>query len=176
MSIKFMKTGFCALSAACLATLVTGCSQPKTESIPTYQVLPAYQGAPAYKPSQTVNPTSTVQSVSPPAQTVAPRTEAQPVTAASPGTVAQTAPAPQAETIPSSPGPDYVWMPSYWTIGAGGGWAWVGGHYVLRQGVSEEQLRAARGMLEQSRAGLTGKALKNIDKAIDQINDALQVR
>jgi hypothetical protein len=67
-------------------------------------------------------------------------------------------------------------MPSYWAMGIGGNWVWVGGHYVLRQGASEEQLRAARGMLEQSRGGLSGKALKNTDKAIEQINDALQVR
>jgi hypothetical protein len=61
-------------------------------------------------------------------------------------------------------------------MGIGGNWNWVGGHYVLRQGASEEQLRAARGMLEQSRVGLSGKALKNTDKAIEEINDALQVR
>jgi hypothetical protein len=68
-------------------------------------------------------------------------------------------------------------MPSYWTIGMGGGWVWVGGHYVIRQGVPEEQLRAARGMLEQARGSATGsKAVKSIDKAIDQINDALQIR
>ena len=73
-----------------------------------------------------------------------------------------------------SPGPDYVWMPGYWTVGVGGGWVWVGGHYVLRRSVSEEQLRAARGMLEQSRTSLTGRALKDVDKAIDQVNEALR--
>ena len=64
-------------------------------------------------------------------------------------------------------------MPGYWTIGVGGGWEWVGGRYVNRRGVSEEQLRAARGMLEQARIGLSGKALNKADKAIDQINEAL---
>jgi len=40
--------------------------------------------------------------------------------------------------------------------------------------VSEEQLRAARGMIEQSRTSLTGRALKDVDKAIDQVNEALR--
>jgi hypothetical protein len=65
-------------------------------------------------------------------------------------------------------------MPSYWTTSATGGWESVAGHYVARQGMSEEQLRAARGMLEQARIGLTGKARKSVDDAIDQINNALK--
>lgn len=69
-------------------------------------------------------------------------------------------------------------MPSYWTIGVGGGWVWIGGHYVLRQGVAEEQLRAARGMLEQARIdfSLSASKAKNINRAIEQINEALQAR
>jgi hypothetical protein len=167
-----MKTGLLAVLAGCIATLVTGCAQ-KSETPPAYQVVPAYQGAPAYRP-QTVSQAPTVQTAAPAGATVVPYIE--PGTATNPGTAAQAAPTQHAETMPSSPGPDYVWMPSYWTIGVGGGWVWVGGHYVVRQGVAEEQLRAARGMLEQARAGLTGKPLKNTEKAIDQINTALQVR
>ena len=45
-----------------------------------------------------------------------------------------------------------------------------------KQGVSDEQLRIARGLLEQARAGLSGKALKHINKAISQINVALKIR
>ena len=44
------------------------------------------------------------------------------------------------------------------------------------QGVSDEQLRLAKGMLEQARASLRGKALKHIDHAIRQINIALRIR
>ena len=78
--------------------------------------------------------------------------------------------------VPTSPGPDYVWMPGYWTVGIGGGWVWVGGHYVLRQGAAEEHLRAARGMLEQSRTAAPAKTAKYIDRAIEDVNDALKVR
>ena len=45
-----------------------------------------------------------------------------------------------------------------------------------RQGVSDEQLRIARGMLEQARPTLSGKVLKHVDKAINQINIALKIR
>ena len=166
-----MKAGLLALSAGGIAILVTGCARGGSQPAPTYyQLPPAYQGAPPYRPAaQTANPDQ-------PGPALAPHTEAQPGPVASAGPVVQGAPAPQADGAPSSPGPDYLWMPSYWTMGLNGGWVWVGGHYVLRHGASEEQLRAARGMLEQARAGLTGKPLKSIDKAIDQVNEALQVR
>jgi hypothetical protein len=45
-----------------------------------------------------------------------------------------------------------------------------------KQGVSDEQLRIARGLLEQARPGLEGRALKHIDRAINQINIALKIR
>ena len=45
-----------------------------------------------------------------------------------------------------------------------------------KQGASDEQLRIARGMLEQARADLRGKALKHVDGAIKQINIALKIR
>ena len=45
-----------------------------------------------------------------------------------------------------------------------------------KQGVSDEQLRAARTLLEQARPQLSGKALKHIDKAVAQLNTALKIR
>ena len=44
------------------------------------------------------------------------------------------------------------------------------------QGVSDAQLRAAQGLLEQARAGLTGKPLKHINRALDQISIALTIK
>lgn len=45
-----------------------------------------------------------------------------------------------------------------------------------KQAVSDEQLRIARGMLQQASAGLTGKPLKHVERAINQINIALKIR
>lgn len=45
-----------------------------------------------------------------------------------------------------------------------------------KQGVSDEQLRAAKGSLEQARAGLKGKPLKHVNAAIHQINVALKIK
>jgi hypothetical protein len=45
-----------------------------------------------------------------------------------------------------------------------------------KQGISDEQLRIARGLLEQTRTGLEVRALKHIDKAINQIDIALKIR
>jgi len=44
------------------------------------------------------------------------------------------------------------------------------------QGVSDEQLRIARGMLEQARGQLKGTSLKHVNKAIQEINVALKIR
>ena len=163
-----MRTFLFVLAAGCAAALVAGCASSKNDTPPIYQATPAYSPAPAYRYApQTVSP--------------GPNAQAPPATASASapdntGAAAQAAPAAHSEAGPTSPGPDYIWMPGYWTVGMGGGWVWVGGHYVLRQGAAEEQLRAARGMLEQARAGVPTKAAKNIDKAIDQVNSALQVR
>jgi hypothetical protein len=46
----------------------------------------------------------------------------------------------------------------------------------ITQGLSDEQLRTARGMLEQARAGLAGKPLRHVNRAINQINIALRIR
>lgn len=45
-----------------------------------------------------------------------------------------------------------------------------------KQGVSDEQLRAARGLLEQAKGELHGKPLNHVDKAIRQINIALKIK
>jgi hypothetical protein len=45
-----------------------------------------------------------------------------------------------------------------------------------RQGVSDEQLRAARSLLEQARGGLETQPRKHVEKAIKQIDVALKIR
>ncbi len=44
------------------------------------------------------------------------------------------------------------------------------------QGTSDAQLRAAQGLLQQASAGLSGKALKHVQAAINQISIALTIR
>jgi hypothetical protein len=44
------------------------------------------------------------------------------------------------------------------------------------QGASDEQLRAAQTLLQQTRAGLSGKAQKHVDQAINQISTARKIR
>jgi len=44
------------------------------------------------------------------------------------------------------------------------------------QGTSDAQLRAAESLLQQAKAGLSGKALQHANAAIKQINEALSVR
>ena len=44
------------------------------------------------------------------------------------------------------------------------------------QGVSDEQMRAARSLLDQARAGLTGRPLKHVERAIRQIYIGLKIR
>jgi hypothetical protein len=44
------------------------------------------------------------------------------------------------------------------------------------QATSDAQLRAAEGLLQQARSGLSGKALKYVNNAITQISDALAIR
>jgi hypothetical protein len=55
------------------------------------------------------------------------------------------------------------------TIGGGGK-----GHE--KQAVSDEQLRAAQGLLEQARSGLSGKPLKHVNKALEQLSIALKIK
>src|SRR5208283_4429256 len=56
---------------------------------------------------------------------------AQPGAPTGPVVAEQAPPPPQAEVVPAVPGPDYVWLPGYWSIGVGGAWVWIGGHYAL---------------------------------------------
>jgi hypothetical protein len=55
------------------------------------------------------------------------------------------------------------------TIGGGGK-----GHE--KQWVSDEQLRTAKGLLEQARSGLSGKPLKHINRAIKDLDIALSIK
>jgi hypothetical protein len=44
------------------------------------------------------------------------------------------------------------------------------------QGTSDAQLRAAQGLLQQASAGLSGRALRHVNLAINQISTALAIR
>ena len=44
------------------------------------------------------------------------------------------------------------------------------------QGTSDAQLRAAQSLLQQTAGGLSGKALKHVNNAIAEINDALAIK
>jgi len=45
-----------------------------------------------------------------------------------------------------------------------------------KQGLSDDQLRKAQGLLQEARSRLNGKALKHVDKAIQQISIALTIK
>jgi hypothetical protein len=45
-----------------------------------------------------------------------------------------------------------------------------------KQGTSDEQLRAAQGLLQQASSGLSGKALKHVNNALKQISTALAIK
>jgi len=44
------------------------------------------------------------------------------------------------------------------------------------QGTSDAQLRAAQSLLQQACPGLSGKALKHVNAAIAQLNEALAIK
>lgn len=148
------KAGFVALTAAGCVVLLAGCGGGnKGQYTDDAQAMPTYRYPPANPP-----PNQVIYRAS----SNAPAAGGQPVAAG------------QQETIPPSPGPGYIWMPGYWSTSSAGGWEWVSGHYVTRERMSDEQLRAARGMLEQARLGASDKARKRVDEAIDEINTALK--
>jgi len=91
-----------------LLTLSAGCLAVLATGCVEHRVVyvPTYQAPPGYYATP----------ASPPPQVV----------------VAQPPPAPRVEVIPAPPSPAYVWLPGYWSLGAGGGWVWVGGHYAAR--------------------------------------------
>lgn len=45
-----------------------------------------------------------------------------------------------------------------------------------KQGVSDAQLRSAQGLLQQAQSGLSGKALKHVDKALQELSLALSIK
>ena len=50
------------------------------------------------------------------------------------------------------------------------------GHGHEKQGVSDEQLRTASGLLEQARPALKGKALHHVNRALKDISTALKIK
>ena len=44
-----------------------------------------------------------------------------------------------------------------------------------KQGVSDAQLRTAQGLLQQAQPGLSGKALRHVNKALQQLSIALSI-
>jgi len=44
------------------------------------------------------------------------------------------------------------------------------------QGVSDNQLRTAQGLLEQARPGLSGRPLRHVNRAINDLTVALQIK
>ena len=61
-------------------------------------------------------------------------------------------------------------------LGEGGAKVSGKGKVHESQGTSDAQLRAAQGLLQQAKGGLSGKALKHVDNAIAQLNDALAIK
>jgi hypothetical protein len=45
-----------------------------------------------------------------------------------------------------------------------------------KQGVSDEQLRIAEGLLQQAKEGLKGKPLKHVNNALKQLHTALKIK
>ena len=45
-----------------------------------------------------------------------------------------------------------------------------------KQGLSDAQLRAAQGLLQQARPGLSGKPLRHVNKALEQLSIALSIK
>jgi hypothetical protein len=45
-----------------------------------------------------------------------------------------------------------------------------------KQGVSDAQLRAAQGLLQQAQSGLSGKPLQHVNKALEQLSIALGIK
>src|SRR5689334_11713104 len=148
-SRNVMKTAFLIFSAAVIGVLGSGCVERRVEYVPAYQPQPAYQGVPPVQgaPAYTYAPQSAYQPApgqagNAPAAAVAPQAAPPPDGTANPQVatqappppqvMTQASPQPQVEMVPVAPGPDYAWAPGYWSVGVGGGWVWIGGHYVVR--------------------------------------------
>ena len=50
------------------------------------------------------------------------------------------------------------------------------GHVREKQGISDEQLRIAEGLLQQAKGELKGKALKHVNNAIKHLHTALKIK
>jgi hypothetical protein len=50
------------------------------------------------------------------------------------------------------------------------------GHAHEKQGVSDEHLRAAQNLLRDARSGLSGKAVKHVNKALEHLSIALKIK
>lgn len=99
---------------------------PKVEANPPS----AIPDAPSGPPAATVAPTP---SVAPPGLSPAPTAQAmppQPPPPTSATIVEQVPPPPQIDVVPFAPGPDYYWIPGYWSWN--GTWLWVGGRWAVR--------------------------------------------
>ncbi len=130
--------------------LTTGCAERRVTYVPVYPTQPAYAGQTVYTyPNQAAYapPPGTISAPAPsyngqlvtinsnlPPTTLDPN---QPSAQPTPQVVAPTVmapaapPAPQVEVVPVTPGPDYVWMPGYWSWN-GTVWIWVGGRWGPR--------------------------------------------
>lgn len=125
----FMKILLLTLSLGCTAAITTGCVERRVVYVPTQPAVPPanYTYSPPAAPVAPAPPTAPA----PPPDAAALQSDSYAPPAN--GTVVATAPpTPQVEVVPIAPGPDYVWLPGYWSIGVRGGWIWVGGHYVIR--------------------------------------------
>jgi hypothetical protein len=123
-----------AVSAPVISAMLTHDSSLRSQPArPTYeQQLYAPANPPPAIPNAPTVPTA--QSV-PTAPSVAPAPTVQPVPPQPPpptpaAIVEQAPPPPQVEVVPISPGPDYYWVPGYWSWN--GTWAWVGGSWAFR--------------------------------------------
>jgi hypothetical protein len=105
---------------------------------PSYQQRPYI---PANPPSTIPNaPTAPAAPMAPPAPSVAPPPSIDnqvplvtpPLTPSPtiPTMVEQAPPPPRGEVVPVAPGPDYNWVPGYWTWN--GTWIWLGGRWGIR--------------------------------------------
>ena len=120
--------------------LATGCVERRVVEVPVYRVQPAYQAQPAYDAQPPAGPPAGSVGMAPPTTNwqyapPAPVPPAQPPPAqpSPPPAVVATQPPPppvQYEVQPVAPGPDYYWVPGYWSWN--GAWLWVGGRWAIR--------------------------------------------
>jgi hypothetical protein len=131
MKPKLMKTNQWRASLLCatIAALAVGCVEHRVEYVPVYQGQPGvppqpgytYQPQSAYTPPPGTVPMDTNSTLAPP---IVPEGATAPMAQVAP-------PAPPVEIVTATPGPDYYWVPGYWTWN-GGAWIWVSGRWTIR--------------------------------------------